>query len=201
MKLGAILASDRINLEPASICLVDDNQRAMDILTQVLASFGARNLIRCSSAELAKEELKRRVVDLVFTDSDMPEVDGFELTRWIRRQGPEDNRFVPVVVVTGHTQAAQVCEARDCGANYVIAKPVTPKVILDRLFWVAREHRGFIEAEGYVGPDRRFRRLGPPAGQPGRRRDDLSEVVGEASTPNLSQAEINALMKPQKVVI
>jgi hypothetical protein len=57
----------------------------------------------------------------------------------------------------------------------------------------------FIEAQNYVGPDRRFKRLGPPAGMDGRRSDDLAVEVGEAQTPNLSQEEINLMMKPTKV--
>jgi CheY-like chemotaxis protein len=199
VKLGAVLATDRIDLGPASICLVDDNERAMELMTGVLASFGAKGLIRCAGAEPAKDELTQRPIDLLVTSAAMAGVDGYQLTRWIRREAPEENRCIPVIIMVGHTTLAQVREARDCGANYVIAKPVTPKIILDRLFWIARETRGFVETESYVGPDRRFRRLGPPINQPGRRHDDLSEHVGAASSPNLSQQEIDTLMKPQKV--
>jgi hypothetical protein len=64
---------------------------------------------------------------------------------------------------------------------------------------MARENRLFIDSATYVGPDRRFKRLGPPAGMTGRRSDDRSVKLKATGGPNLSQDEINALMKPAKV--
>ena len=81
----------------------------------------------------------------------------------------------------------------------MVAKPITPKVLLDRIFWVAKEDRLFVATDTYVGPDRRFKRLGPPAGMSGRRKDDLPAELGAASTPNLSQDQIDGLLKPMKV--
>ena len=65
--------------------------------------------------------------------------------------------------------------------------------------WIARENRNYIDCETYAGPDRRFKRLGPPAGMTGRRADDLPVNLKDSGGPNLSQDEINALMKPAKV--
>ena len=83
----------------------------------------------------------------------------------------------------------------------MVAKPITPKVLLERIFWVAREDRAFIECDTYVGPDRRFKHEGPPPGTDGRRKDDLPPEVGEAQTPNMSDDEIANLMRPAKVQI
>ena len=94
-----------------------------------------------------------------------------------------------------------VIKARDCGANYIIAKPITPKTIMDRILWIAREDRMGIDCDTYVGPDRRFRRLGPPAGMVGRRSGDLNDEIGAAVEPNMSQDEIDSVMKPQKVSV
>ena len=129
----------------------------------------------------------------------MAKQDGFEFIRWLRRSGPENNRTVPVLVVTGATAADEVAKARDCGANFVVAKPVTPLVLLQRIIWLGRDTRMFVEAESYVGPDRRFRFLGPPGGI-GRRATDLSIEIGAATEPNMSQDEIDNLIKPMKVM-
>ena len=89
--------------------------------------------------------------------------------------------------------------ARDCGANFVVTKPLAPRVLLDRIAWLGRETRGFVEiGDGYVGPDRRFKAYGPPAGEAGRRRDDLPLEVGEAVESNMSQDDIDALMNPRR---
>ncbi|MFA7262446.1 MAG: response regulator [Caulobacter sp.] len=196
-----MLPSTKVNLEKLDVMLVDDNSQALDILAQVVSGFGVRSIVRCASGDEAKTKLLKGAYDLVLTDAQMPGLDGYELASWLRHSGPDQNRFVPVLLITAHTRHSDVARARDCGANYLIAKPVTPKTVLERIYWVAREDRMFVESDTYAGPDRRFRREGPPPGMTGRRSGDLSAAVGHAETPNLSQDEIDSLMKPTKVSI
>jgi len=77
---------------------------------------------------------------------------------------------------------------------------VTPLIMMQRILWVSKESRAFVNAPGYCGPDRRFRALGPPVGEKGRRHDDLSAEVGEATMPNLDQSDIDALFQPKKAM-
>jgi CheY-like chemotaxis protein len=194
----SILPSDKINFANLSVVLVDDNSQALDILASVVSGFGARGIVRCDSAEAAREHLARNTVDIIITDAQMPGSDGYELVHWIRRSAAEANRFIPVVIVTAHTRKVEVLRARDCGANFIVAKPITPKVLLERIVWIAKEDRMAVETSDYVGPDRRFQNLGPPPDKAGRRSGDLSAEVGIASEPNMSQEEIDALMNPKK---
>jgi hypothetical protein len=53
-----------------------------------------------------------------------------------------------------------------------VAKPISPRIIMERLIWVARENRQFLQTDSYAGPDRRFHDEGLPEGVPGRRRED-----------------------------
>jgi CheY-like chemotaxis protein len=196
---GSALASDKLNLEKINFLVVDDNPQCLDIMGQVISGFGARSVVKCSSAAQAREVLQRSVIDFILTDAQMPGEDGYQLIEWVRRHASEANRFVPAIVITGHTRLSQVARSRDCGAHFTIAKPITPKVVLQRIFWVGRDERMFIDSEAYCGPDRRFKREGPPPGMTGRRAEDLDTEVGEASGPNMSQEMINSLMKPSKV--
>ncbi len=193
--------SARINLEKATVLVLDDNGPSLDILSQVVSGFGVNQLHRAESVKDAQELVKSKTFDLVISDVQIPDVDGIEFINWLRREGPENNRYVPVILVTGHTRTTDIFRTRDAGANFTVAKPITPKVLLERIFWVAREERAFIECEAYVGPDRRFKYEGPPAGMDGRRRDDLPAEVGNAQEANMSQDEINSLMKVAKVQI
>lgn len=193
--------SDRLNLEKAVVLIVDDNAQALDILGQVVSGFGVRQLHRCTSAQEAMDLMKTHRIDLVITDANMPDIDGWSLVRWIRTESGEQNRYAPTIVCTGYTRLSQILKARDCGANFVVAKPITPKVILERIFWVAGDERMFVDAEVYVGPDRRFKRDGIPAGISGRRKDDLNGKLSDEGAPNMSQDEINDLIKPAKVAI
>jgi hypothetical protein len=73
-------------------------------------------------------------------------------------------------------------------------------VLYGRIVWAVSNSRKFVESATYIGPDRRFRNLGPPDGV-GRRSTDLSTSVGEASEPNLSQNEIDSFMTPMMIKI
>lgn len=199
--MDALQPSTRINLEKASVLVLDDNGPSLDILSQVVSGFGVKQLQRAESVKDAQELVKTKTFDLIISDVQMPDVDGIEFINWLRRDAPENNRYVPVILVTGHTRGIDIFRTRDAGANFTVAKPITPKVLLERIFWVAREERAFIECDAYVGPDRRFKYEGPPIGMEGRRRDDLPAEVGDAQEANMSQDEINSLMKIAKVQI
>lgn len=191
----------RVNLEHSSVLLIDDNSKSLDMLSSIFHGFGVKEQIKCESALEASEILRRRTIDLILVDCSMPEMDGYDFTRWVRLETPAPVRFTPVIMLTGHAAQSSIQKSRDCGASFVVAKPLTPTVLLKRILWLGGDEREFVECEGYVGPDRRVRNFGPPLGQPGRRAGDLSTHVGEASEANMDQADIDMLMKPRRVAL
>jgi PleD family two-component response regulator len=170
-------ASTRINLEKVDVLLVDDSIPSLNLLAQVLLGFGIKNLSRADSAKAAQALLRERTFDLVISATNMAGIDGYELVKWQRRGALEANRYLPVILVSGHTPSSQVFKGRDAGANFTIAKPITPKIVLERILWAAKEDRQFIECDSYLGPDRRFKNDGPPSGAKGRRREDPPEAL------------------------
>ncbi len=74
----------------------------------------------------------------------------------------------------------------------VVAKPMSPTTLYDRLAWVAFDRRQFIDCPTYFGPDRRFKIEGYPTGV-GRRSSDKSIEIGEKTEPNLDQDDIDSL--------
>lgn len=170
-------ASTRINLEKVDVLLVDDSVASLNLLAQVMLGFGIKNLSRADSAKVAQGLLRDRTFDLVISATNMAGVDGYELVKWLRRGALEANRYLPVILVSGHTPPSQVFKGRDAGANFTIAKPITPKIVLERILWAAKEDRQFIECDSYLGPDRRFKNDGPPEGAQGRRREDPPQAL------------------------
>lgn len=175
----ALRDSAVINLTGAATMIVDDSSFALDLTAQALLGFGIRTRHACRNAADAMEILKDQNIDLLVVDCEMPGIDGFELVRWLRRSGLEPNAFVPVIMTAAHIPRTRVAEARDCGANFVITKPFSASTLLERIVWVARDGRPFLEIGEYFGPDRRFRNAAAPGEE--RRADLIRKKAFEAS--------------------
>jgi CheY-like chemotaxis protein len=189
----------RLNLDQARVLLLEEPQPGAEILAQVFFGYGVRNPVRCTSPQDAMMRLEEETYELIVCDGDLPQGQAYDFVMRLRGSSLEPNRYCPVILLSGHTPSAYVEKARDCGANFVVAKPIRPMVLLERIVWVCGDSRIFVELDTYVGPDRRFQFLGPPPGVEGRRKGDR-EALGAASTPNLSQDEIDGVfVKPQKV--
>ena len=160
-----------INLTGAVTMVVDDSAFAAEITTSALLGFGIKTRYACHSAAEAIEILKDHPIDLLVVDTEMPDMDGYELVRWLRRSGLDPNAFAPVIMTATHVRRSRVTEARDCGANFVITKPFSAAGLLERIVFVARDTRPFLEVGDYFGPDRRFREGNPPESE--RRADVL----------------------------
>ena len=145
------------NFNGAMTMVIDDSPFALELTAQAVLGFGIKVRHSCSSAAEAIAVLRDHPVDLILVDCEMPGMSGYEFVRWLRRSGLEPNAFAPVIMTAAHVRRSKVSEARDCGANFLITKPFSAGVLLERIVWVARDARPFLEVGDYFGPDRRFR--------------------------------------------
>lgn len=194
-------ADAKVNLSRASVLLVESTQHAVDLLAQIVKGFGVKDIYRCTSIDEADKVLASKQIDLIVIEPNLREGNGYDFISTMRQSKAEPNCHVPTIVTSGPAFSSEVAQTRDCGANFYISKPITPHVLLERVLWVGREKRQFVECSTYVGPDRRFRFEGPPPGSEGRRASDAHDPLGAASAPNLSQDEISSMFKPQRVVL
>lgn len=185
----------RVNLEKAVVLLLDDKAEGMNILVQIVSAFGVRTFHRCHSVEDAKAIAQATELDLILANANLNSEPGYDFVSWLRRSKLEPNAFTPTIMISGHAQRSNVRKARDCGANFVLAKPVSPAVMLERILWIASEKRPFVECASYVGPDRRFHDLGAPVGTVGRRHDDSPEAVAPSEAEPPSEA---VMTEPQR---
>lgn len=191
----------RFNLNRASVLLLEETPLGMSILVQILTGFGAKVLHRCETVAEAEATVQKVELDLMIVDAMGASGAGYDFVSWLRRSGIQPNCYVPVLLTAGHTPNGAVNKARDCGAHFIIAKPLTPISVLERILWISKEGRRFVECDSYVGPDRRFKNEGVPAGMAGRRRDDLPPEVGESQGPNMEQEMIDGMLKTRRVQI
>lgn len=143
------------DLSQLNVLLADDNDNTRYLLAVILRSLGIVHLKEASDGEEAYRRFEHGEYDLVITDQVMEPMSGLDLTRKIRREAGGDKRYVPVIMVTGHTEEERVLAARDAGVTEILAKPVSPNSVLQRIVSVIESGRQFVDAHEYVGPDRR----------------------------------------------
>ncbi len=183
-----------LNLSSFTFLVADPNPYFHNLLKGVLHAFGVRSVISTNSGGEALQITRSQAFDLIFSDCLLPELDGFDLVKRIRADGMNPNRYVPVITLTSHTQERHVARARDCGTSFVLAKPISPKQLYDRLAWVADDQRPYVMSEGYIGPDRRFKQDGRYMG-PERRRIILDDSDESLELPSIPGPPQNSLAK------
>ena len=185
------LPTTRLAMKEVAPLIVDDNIQSLDLVSAILMGFGINKTVKCGSAAEARDALLCRVFDLIIIDCEMPDEDGYGLVRHIRSDPQGPNFTAPVLMMSAVTPRSKVEAARDDGANFTIAKPVSPITLLERMLWIAQSSRMFISDPGYCGPDRRFRTVPLPDGMSERRNADL--ILTAKPERALSQDEIDGL--------
>lgn len=115
-----------------SILLVDDEMRMLDLLSLYLSPHGFR-CIKKQSAEDAIQYLNSHSVDLILLDIMMPEIDGWEACREIRKQWE-----IPIIMVTAMSEKPDVVKGLNVGADDYISKPFDEEELLARISAVLR---------------------------------------------------------------
>jgi DNA-binding response OmpR family regulator len=189
----------KLDLASARILVVAREISEQDILAQILLGFGVTGgAQRQDTYEGAQAALSKELFDLVLLEADGGGDGAYDLLAAVRRFEELSLKQVPVILVRGHVKRAEVFKGRDSGANLILTKPISARVLFDHVLWLAQDHRSFVEADTYAGPDRRFKSMGPPQGEPGRRRTDLSATVGEATEANLTQDAVDDFFGAKK---
>jgi len=143
--------------ESLRVLLVDDNQHMRAIVTTVLAGVGVKHVRETRDGSEALEALRDWPADLAIVDFQMFPLDGVEFTRMVRNAPDSKNPYLPIIMMTGHSEKSRVVEARDAGVTEFVAKPLTAKAVLDRIQAVIYHPRPFVRTATYFGPDRRRR--------------------------------------------
>lgn len=161
--------------ENLKVLIVEDNQHMRSLLRSLLATLDIHNPMEAANGNVALELLQDRKCDLVLTDLAMKPIDGIEFTRQVRNGKISPNPYIPIIMITGHTEMHHVRAARDAGITEFMAKPITAHSLFAHIARIIERPRPFVRCEGYFGPDRRRKNLENYAG-PWRRADDFQIV-------------------------
>ena len=164
------------NLTALDVLVADDSPQMRRLLVAMLNAIGIINVRTAEDGREAFESIKQRRPDILITDADMGHVGGMELVRSVRRYQDQAGPYLPIIMVTGHTERSWVEGARDAGVDDFLAKPISAGSLYSRVSEVILNPRPFVRSNDYVGPDRRRREL-PSYEGPKRRQDDM-QVTG-----------------------
>src|SRR5262249_42034292 len=112
-------------------------------------------------------------IDMVLVDWKMQPTDGITFTRKVRNDHDSPNPYVPILMVTAHTEISRVAAARDAGVNGFVRKPISSKLLFERMSTALTDLRMFVRSDDFFGPDRRHGQL-PDYDGPFRRGTDGS---------------------------
>lgn len=181
-----------VNLRDLVILVADPSAFTRRVINGMLRGFGANKILEVEQSTGLFQALSSQKIGIMLCDLQLPPHGGLALTRTIRGNADNENRTMPILLMTSNTSEKIVKSARDSGANMVVAKPMSPNSLYDRLSWIAFHPRPFVDTPNYFGPDRRFKIEGFPGGV-GRRKGDSMVDVAEESGPALAQNDIDSL--------
>ena len=108
------------------ILVADDSPSIRKFVSFALTMKGF-DIVPASDGMEALEKLPAEKVNLVITDLNMPNLDGFELIKAIRNN--DDYRDIPIIILSSLAGSEEIQRGMDCGANSYLIKPFDPKRI------------------------------------------------------------------------
>ena len=112
---------DASEIESLRVLLVDDSLASRHHLRRLLEDLGIERITEAVNGKEAVELLQETMVDLVITDYNMPEMDGRELTEYIRTQSWQSQ--VPVLMVTSEQHQGRLAAVEKAGVSAICDKP------------------------------------------------------------------------------
>jgi len=130
------------------ILLVDDDVELRDALYEQLALHEEFAVTAVGTAGAALAEVKDAPADLIVMDVGLPDMDGREAVKQLRREGFRR----PIIMLTAHDSDADTVIGLESGANDYVAKPFRFAVLLARIRVQLRQHEDSDDAEFAIGP-------------------------------------------------
>jgi DNA-binding response OmpR family regulator len=131
-----------------TILIVDDDDDLRSILTEQLALYEEFQILEESTAAKGIQAARNGVVDLLVMDVGLPDMDGREAVKLLRKGGFK----APVIMLTGHDTDSDTILGLEAGANDYVTKPFRFAVLLARIRAQLRQHEQSEDATFTVGP-------------------------------------------------
>ena len=127
------------NEEKKRVLLVEDNIVNQKVAVLLLQQFGL-DVVVAENGLLALQSVQKESYDVILMDCQMPEMDGFEATKAIRRYEALQNRYTPIIAVTALAMVGDQERCIAVGMDDYISKPIDRYVLNIKLnHWLQKE--------------------------------------------------------------
>ncbi|MBP1873327.1 DNA-binding response regulator MtrA [Ensifer adhaerens] len=131
-----------------TILLVDDDNDLRETLVEQLSLYEEFDLLQEASAGKGIQAARAQQVDLLIMDVGLPDMDGREAVKLLRKGGFK----APIIMLTGHDTDSDTILGLEAGANDYVTKPFRFAVLLARIRAQLRQHEQSEDATFSVGP-------------------------------------------------
>lgn len=132
----------------SKLLIVDDDTELREMLLEQLALHDEFEAIAVDTGAKAVQAAKEHQIDLVIMDVGLPDVDGREAVRILRKNGYK----APIIVLTAHDTDSDTILGLESGANDYVTKPFRFAVLLSRIRAQLRQHEASEDAVFTIGP-------------------------------------------------
>lgn len=130
------------------VLVVEDNPINQLLVIKVLQKRGYETVIS-QNGKIAIEKYKDEDFDIILMDLQMPEMDGYETAKYIRRMNV-DKADIPIVAMTAHTIYGELEKCMAIGMNDYISKPFKPEDLNAKIQSLVKKKRSGNEVENYA---------------------------------------------------
>ena len=130
------------------ILIVDDDPELRDALTEQLSLYEEYEAVAAENGSKGVQAAKAEHIDLVIMDVGLPDIDGREAVRILRRNGFK----APIIMLTGHDTDSDTILGLESGANDYVTKPFRFPVLLARIRTLLRQYETSEDAVFTIGP-------------------------------------------------
>jgi len=108
-------------MTPLKLLVVEDDPASLELMSEVFTSLKAE-VCAVNDSEKAVAIINHERFDGIFLDLEMPNLNGFDLARLVRKSS--SNKSTPIIIVTGRDERQTMQEAFALGATFFLQKPV-----------------------------------------------------------------------------